>query len=136
MGATILAVDDDECARELLYLHLSNAGYEVLLAEDAIVAGHILLERRVALLVTDIEMPFMDGLDFVQAIRSDPSVAPMPVIFASSRWEHEGRARELGAVAFLRKPVLAGQLLATVAEHIGSKSRNQAEPTKGDLILP
>jgi two-component system, chemotaxis family, sensor kinase CheA len=116
--ATILVVDDDECARELLYLHLSNAGYEVLLAEDAIIAGHILLERRVALLVTDIEMPFMDGLELVQAIRNDPSVSSMPVIFVSSRWEHEGRARELGAVAFLRKPVPADQLLAAVAKHV------------------
>ena len=124
--AAILVVDDDECARELLYLHLCDAGYEVLLAEDAIIAGHILLERRVALLVTDIEMPFMDGLDFVQAIRNDPSVSSMPVIFVSSRWEHEGRARELGAVAFLRKPVLAGQLLATVTEHVGWQKVTQS----------
>lgn len=128
--ATILVVDDDEFARELLYLHLSNAGYEVLLAEDAIIAGHILLKRRVAFLVTDIEMPFMDGLELVQAIRSDPAVSPMPVIFVSSQWEHEGRARELGAVAFLRKPVLADQLLAAVAKHV---SRDRKPLTKHRL---
>ena len=43
MGATILVLDDDRYMRELLNLHLSNAGYEVLLAEDAVVAGHLLL---------------------------------------------------------------------------------------------
>jgi CheY-like chemotaxis protein len=117
-GATILVVDDDEFVRELLYLHLSSAGYVVFVAEDAIIAGHFLLERHVDLLVTDIEMPFMDGLDLVQAMRTDPSVAPTPVIFVSSQWEQEGRARELGAVAFLRKPVLADQLLAAVAKHL------------------
>jgi len=117
-GATILVVDDDEFVRELLYIHLSSAGYVVFVAEDAIVAGHFLLSRHVDLLVADIEMPFMDGLDFVQAIRSDPSVSSLPVIFVSSQWEYEGRARELGALAFLRKPVLADQLLATVAKHI------------------
>jgi DNA-binding response OmpR family regulator len=119
--ATILVVDDDEFARELLYLHLSSAGYAVFVAEDAIVGGHFLLKRRVDLLVTDIEMPFMDGLDLVQAIRSDPAVSSTPVIFVSSQWEHEGRARELGAVAFLRKPVLADKLLATVAEQVAGQ---------------
>ena|SRR5688572_819779 len=61
MTARILVVDDDECLRELMHLHLSGAGYQVQVAEDAIVAGHLLLEERVDLLVTDIEMPFMDG---------------------------------------------------------------------------
>jgi two-component system, OmpR family, response regulator len=59
MAATILAVDDDECLRELLYLHLSDAGYQVLLAEDAIIAGRFLLQQKVDLLIADIEMPFM-----------------------------------------------------------------------------
>jgi two-component system, chemotaxis family, sensor kinase CheA len=126
MGATILVVDDDECARELLHLHLSNAGYEVLLAEDAIIAGHFLLDQRVDLLLADIEMPFMDGLDLVQAIRNDPAISSMPVIFVTCHGEHEERAKELGAVAFLRKPVVAGQLLAAVVEHIGTQKVTQS----------
>jgi DNA-binding response OmpR family regulator len=59
MAGAILVVDDDECTRELMYIHLSNAGYEVLLAEDAIVGGHFLLDRRVDLLITDIAMPYL-----------------------------------------------------------------------------
>lgn len=46
MPATILVMDDDECMRELLRLHLSNAGYEVLVAEDVVDAGHLLLHGR------------------------------------------------------------------------------------------
>jgi DNA-binding response OmpR family regulator len=118
MSPTILVMDDDSDMRELLGLHLCSAGYEVLVAEDAIAAGHFLLEGRVDLLVADIEMPYMDGLDLVYAIRGDPRVASMPVIFVTSHAEHEGRARELGAVAFLTKPVHADELLATVAEHV------------------
>ena len=126
MGATILVVDDDEFARELHYLHLSNAGYEVLLAEDAIVAGHFLLERRVDLLLADIEMPFLDGLDLVQAIRKDPAVSSLPVVFVTCYGAYEDRAKELGAVAYLRKPVLADQLLAIVAKHVGRQKVAQS----------
>jgi len=115
--ATILIVEDDPCVRELLCLHLSGAGYEVLVAEDAIIGGHFLLDQRVDLLIADINMPFMDGLDLVHAIRQEPSVASMPVVFLTSHSEHEDRARELGAVAFMTKPVLAEELLATVAKH-------------------
>jgi len=118
--ATILVVEDDVCARELLYLHLSSAGYQVLLAEDAIIGGHFLLDQRVDLVIADIQMPFMDGLDLVQAIRNDPAVSSMPVIFVTSHGEHEDRARELGAVAFMRKPVHAAELLGNVAKHVGA----------------
>ena len=126
MEKTILVVDDEECARELLYLQLSGAGYRVLLAEDAIIAGQFLLEQRVDLLVADIEMPFMDGLDLVRAIRNDPSVSSMPVVFVTSHGQYEGRAKELGAVAFLRKPVMADQLLATLAKHVGRQKVTQS----------
>jgi CheY-like chemotaxis protein len=128
MSATILVMDDDECVRELLYLHLSGAGYQVRLAEDAIAAGHFLLGQRIDLLLADIEMPFMDGLDLVHAIRGDPAVASMPVIFVTSHAEHEGRARELGAVAFLRKPVRADDLLAVLAQHARGSQRNTTRP--------
>jgi two-component system nitrogen regulation response regulator NtrX len=117
MSATILVMDDDERIRELLYLCLSNAGYQVLLAEDAIAAGHFLLEQRVDLLLADIEMPFMDGLDLVQALRNDP-ISNMPVIFITSYGQYEARSKELGAVAYLRKPVRSEQLLAIVAQHV------------------
>jgi len=120
MNGTILVVDDDECLRELMYLHLSNAGYRVLLAEDAIIAGHFLLEQRIDLLVADIAMPFMDGLDLVRAIRSDPSVSSLPVVFVTSHPEHEGVADQLGA-AYLRKPVHADELIASVAKCLRSR---------------
>src|SRR5688572_12810086 len=116
--ATILVMDDDAYMRELMGLHLSNAGYDVLVAEDAIVAGHLVLEKSPDLILADIEMPFMNGLEFVQALKADPSVSHTPVIFISSRDDLEDLAKSFGALAFLKKPVLADQLLAAVAQEI------------------
>lgn len=111
-------MDDDAYMRELMGLHLSNAGYDVVVAEDAIVAGHLVVRSQPDLILADIEMPFMDGLEFVQALRADPSVSRTPVIFISSRDDLEDLAKALGAVAFLKKPVLADQLLAIVAQQV------------------
>jgi CheY-like chemotaxis protein len=72
------------------------------------------------LILADIEMPFMNGLEFVQALKSDPSVAHTPVIFVSSRDDLEDLARSFGAIGFLKKPVLADQLLATVARQLNA----------------
>ncbi|HJT60051.1 MAG TPA: response regulator [Burkholderiales bacterium] len=121
MAARILVVDDDECVRELMHLHLSGAGYQVQVAEDAIVAGHLLLQEGVDLLVTDIEMPFMDGLDLVKAIRSDPAIASLPVVFVTSQPGHEDAAAELGAM-YLRKPLRADELLKSVATSLAPRA--------------
>jgi two-component system chemotaxis response regulator CheY len=118
MAAAILVVDDDECTRELTYIHLSNAGYEVLLAEDAIVGGHFLLDRRVDLLITDIAMPYLDGLDLVRALRSDPVMSSLPVVFLAAEGGHEETATRLQATACLRKPVRRDELLAAVRKHV------------------
>jgi CheY-like chemotaxis protein len=117
-AATILVVEDDELMRELFRMHLGNAGYDVLLAEDAVVAGHLLFKQRPDLILADIEMPFMDGLEFVAALKSDALLSTIPVVFVSSRSDFEDRCKEIGAIAFLKKPVLASQLLCAVAKHV------------------
>ena len=118
MGATILVVDDNECIRDLLHLYLSGSGYLVLTAKDAIVADRCLREHRVDLLLADIEMPLMDGLALVQALRDDAAFSSLPVIFVTSHTGYESRAKELGAVAYLTKPVRTSQLFAVVAQHV------------------
>jgi two-component system chemotaxis response regulator CheY len=116
---TVLVMDDDECMRELLRLHLRNAGYEVLEAEDAVAAGHLLLKRRPdILLAADVERPYMSGLELVEAMRADPATCAVPVIFITCRPDAEPRARALGAAALLAKPLHVDHLLAIVAEHL------------------
>ena len=118
---TVLVMDDDECMRELLRLHLCNAGYEVLEAEDAVAAGHLLLERRPdILLAADVERPYMSGLELIEAMRADPATRAVPVIFITCRTDAEPRVRQLGAAAFLAKPLHVDQLLTVVANQLGA----------------
>lgn len=118
MAATILVVDDDEGLRELLRLHLSSAGYEVLLAEDAIAAGYLVLRQPPDLIISDVHMPHMDGFEFVAALKSDKTLPYIPVIFLTSLEEGDQRGKELGAVGYLTKPIRADRLLAMVAQHV------------------
>ena len=118
MGARILVVDDDESIRELLRLHLSSAGYEVQVAEDAIAAGYLVLKGPPDLIITDINMPHMDGFEFIAALKSDRSLPRIPVIFLTSMEDGDSRGRELGAVGYVTKPVRSDRLLALVAQHV------------------
>src|SRR5947207_10769579 len=107
--------------RELLRLHLVAAGYDVVAAEDGIAAGYAVLKTPPDLIVCDIEMPHLSGLDLVAALRADPSLPKVPVIFLTSMEEGVSRAKELGATAFITKPVLADALLGAVSDALEAK---------------
>jgi CheY-like chemotaxis protein len=113
--ARILVVDDAKFSRELLRLHLSNAGYEVETAEDAIDAGRRVLRDPPHLIITDVNMPYMSGTEFIAALRADDEVPDIPVIFLSANESKDGEERQLRAAAWLRKPVSAERLLEVVA---------------------
>lgn len=117
MSKAILVVDDDQSLRELLRLHLTAAGYDVTTAADGIEAGYAVLKNPPDLIITDVNMPHMDGYQFVEALRSDSSLPKFPVIFLTSMDEFD-RGQQLGAVGYITKPVRADRLLAVVAEHL------------------
>ena len=119
MPAKILVIDDERYMRDLMRLHLEMAGYEVLLALDAVVGGRFLLAGyRPDLILVDIEMPHMTGLEFITAVKSDAATSSIPIIVISSRDDAGPEAKQLGAVEFLAKPVRADQLLGTVANYV------------------
>jgi len=118
MAASILVVDDDESIRELLRLHLSAAGYEVQVAADAIVAGYLVLRSPPDLIISDVNMPHMDGFEFVAALKAHKTLPQIPVIFLTSVEEGDYRGKSLGAVGYLTKPVRADHLLTLVAKHV------------------
>ena len=117
MPKSILVVDDDQSLRELLRLQLSAAGYDVSTASDGIEAGYAVLKNPPDLIITDVNMPHMDGYQFVEALKSDKSLPKIPVIFLTSMDEFD-RGQQLGAVGYITKPVRADKLLAVVAEHL------------------
>lgn len=122
MKGKITIVDDDRFIRYLLDLHLRKAGYEVFPAEDAVAAGRIVVEKSPDLILCDVDMPFMDGFEFVSALRADPATSHIPVIFLTVSHTVGERARQLGA-AHLVKPVMADELLRTVAQVMPSAIR-------------
>jgi CheY-like chemotaxis protein len=117
--ARVLVVDDEPSMRELLRLHLSNEGYEVIAAEDAVVAGHLILERKPDLLIVDVHLPYMSGYDFVGALKGDPATRDIPVVFLTTDDGVSSEAARLGAAAYLKKPVMADRLLEVVGLFAG-----------------
>lgn len=112
--ASIMVIDDDQSMRELVRLHLSNAGYEVRIAEDAVEGGRMLLERSPDLIICDVDMPYLNGYDFVAALRTDATKRDIPVVFLTVKEDVADQAKKLGAVAYLTKPVMADRLLEVV----------------------
>jgi two-component system chemotaxis response regulator CheY len=115
---SILVVDDDPNMRELLRIHLSNAGYEVDVAKDGLEAGYGLLRNRPDLIISEVNMPHLDGFEFVTALRGEAAFRSIPVIFLTSAVDGEHRSKDLGAVAYVAKPVRADKLLSVVAAHM------------------
>lgn len=115
---TILVVDGDECVRELLDLHLSGAGYRVVTAKDALAAVRFVLREPPDLIIGDVNMKYLDGLEFLAALRDDGRTRHVPVIFLTGSDARVERALGLGAQAYLTRPVLAGRLLRVVAEQL------------------
>ena len=113
--AKIAVIDDDRFIRYLLDLHLRKAGYEVFAAEDAVAGGKVVLECAPDVILCDVDMPFMDGYEFVSALRADPTTRHIPVIFLTVNQTVAESAKRLGA-GHLMKPVLADELLRTVAQ--------------------
>ena len=120
--ATVLIIEDDQAFRDLLAMHLSTAGYKVLVAEDAAVGGRMLLASRPDLLLLDLLLPYLGGLELLHALRQDPDVAQTPVVCVTSMRDGAtyAKAINLGVADFLAKPVLVEELLATVAKVLKS----------------
>ncbi len=127
----ILIIDDDISFRDLLRIHLSAAGYQVQVAEDGVTGGRALLAQAPDLIVSDVNMPFLDGFELLSLLRSDAETASIPVILLSGRSDGDTMAKavELGAADFLTKPVTRDQLLESIEACL---SRTQGRTTPPD----
>jgi CheY-like chemotaxis protein len=104
--------------RELLAMHLRAAGYAVKVVEDAIAAGYAVLKAPPDLIVCDIGLPHMDGLEFIATLRADPTIGRIPVIFVTALEEGFERGKQLGKTEYLLKPVRADVLLDAVCKFL------------------
>ena len=106
MSLTILTVDDSRTMREMLRLALVEAGFRVVQAEDGVHGLEVLSGEVPHVIVTDINMPRMDGFGFIEEVRSDPSHRGIPILVLTteSDAEKKNRARMAGATGWIVKP--------------------------------
>jgi two-component system chemotaxis response regulator CheY len=121
MAKTILSVDDSASMRQMVKLTLSSAGYSVLEAADGKEALARIGDAEISMVLTDLNMPNMDGLTLIRELRKLPSCKFIPIIFLTTESDEgkKAEARQAGATAWITKPFKQEQLLAVVKKVLG-----------------
>ncbi|OOG50745.1 Hpt domain-containing protein [Polaromonas sp. C04] len=119
----ILVVDDSITVRRVTQRLLQREGYRVALAVDGLQALERLAEERPALVLSDIEMPRMDGFDLARNIRGDQHMHDLPIVMITSRIaeKHREHAKQLGVNHYLGKPYSEEELLSLVRRYCATE---------------
>lgn len=105
----ILVVDDDKTTRKILGIYLKSKGYKVEYAENGLEAMEKLGTESINLVMTDLNMPYMDGLELTKAIRASDDLKHVPILMVTTEADDEEKQKALaaGANGYLVKPVSA-----------------------------
>jgi two-component system, chemotaxis family, chemotaxis protein CheY len=116
MAKKILIVDDSESIRELVCLTLESAGYSVDKGIDGIDALKLLDGREVNLIITDLNMPNMDGIQFIREVRKLGQYATIPILLLTteSQQAKKEEAKAAGATGWIVKPFVQEKLLEVI----------------------
>jgi chemosensory pili system protein ChpA (sensor histidine kinase/response regulator) len=117
---TVMVVDDSLTVRKITSRLLTREGYQVILAKDGVDALEQLIDVMPDVVLSDIEMPRMDGFDLLRNIRADQRLKELPVIMITSRTaeKHRNYAMEIGANHYLGKPFDEDELLRLVSSYV------------------
>lgn len=126
---TILIVDDDEDILELLFYNLKSDGYHVEIAKDGIEAIEVAKKTLPELIIMDIMMPRMDGVEACRNIRKIPELVNTHIIFLTARVEEysEIAAFDSGADDYIMKPIKPRALMSRVTAHFKKSDRSSDE---------
>jgi len=115
-GEKILVVDDEEHIQELIKFNLEKNGYKVICADNGIDAIKLVKEQLPQLMLLDLMLPGMDGLDVCKEIRKDSSMSNMPIIMITAKGEEIDKiiGLELGADDYITKPFSVRELVARI----------------------
>ncbi|HRE84140.1 MAG TPA: response regulator [Opitutaceae bacterium] len=118
MAKTIITVDDAATMRKMISFTLKTAGYDIIEAEDGLAALNLLKGRSVDLVITDVNMPNMDGIELTRQVRTVPHLAKVPILLLTTESDPElkNRGRAAGATGWIVKPFKQDQLLAVVGK--------------------
>jgi len=119
-GAVILAVDDDHVNLQVLLDHLISAGFKINVADDGKEAIEIAGLIKPDIILLDIMMPNMDGLEACRCLKSDPATRDIPIIFLTAKSDKKNilKGFRLGCADYITKPFNEDELLARIKTHL------------------
>ena len=111
-----MTVDDCQTTRKILTLYLKSRGSEVISTDNGLDAIEKLATHTVNMILTDLDMPYMDGIGLIKTIRSDPNWSSLPILMVTTEAGPEERARALkaGANGYVVKPVTADSVTQNI----------------------
>ena len=120
MSKRILVVEDQEDNRRILRDLLTNAGFEIVQAEDGQEAVTAAARERPDLILMDLQLPLLDGYEATRRIKADPALRAIPIIVVTSYAlsGDETKARAAGCDAYVTKPYSPRALLAKIREYV------------------
>ncbi|MCX7307031.1 MAG: response regulator [Afipia sp.] len=120
MSKRILTIDDSKTIRDMLGMTLVDAGFEVIQAVDGREGVEVMDRETVDLVITDINMPRMNGYEVVRDLRSRPELKGLPILVLTTESDTDKKnlAREAGATGWMVKPFDPDRLVATVRKVI------------------
>ena len=121
MSKTIMTVDDSASVRQMVSFTLKDAGYQVIEAPDGKAALSKIQNSDINLIVTDLNMPIMDGIELIKNVRSHPKHKFVPIIMLTTESQNEKKmeGKNAGATGWIIKPFKPEQLLAVIRKVIG-----------------
>lgn len=121
MSIRILAIDDSPTIRGLVGRALKTAGFEVYTASDGVEGLGTLCDADPHLIITDVNMPRMDGFGLIEGVRASLEYASVPILVLTteSGADLKARARQAGATGWIVKPFEDAQLVATINKVLG-----------------
>jgi two-component system chemotaxis response regulator CheY len=121
MSKTILVAEDSNSIRKFITLALKLQGYKVIATEDGMEALEKLPNQKIDMLITDLNMPNIDGFKLIKAMRENPEYKDLPIIILSSLSKDEDvhKGLETGANSYLIKPFNTKRIQYEVAKYLG-----------------
>ena len=116
MGKHIMVVDDSKTMRDMIAFTLGGAGYQVSQAEDGQAGLSALGSVSVDAVITDLNMPKMDGIGLIKALRADPRFKGTPILMLTTESDpaKKTQGRDAGATGWIVKPFAPEKLLETL----------------------
>jgi two-component system chemotaxis response regulator CheY len=123
MARNVLVVDDEHLIRQIISIILKSAGYKVIEAVSGNDALSKMADRNFGLVITDLRMPGMDGIEFIKQLRSESAYRSVPVIMLTSEFSDfkKSEAEIAGVSEWIVKPFIRQQLLQAVRKFMGNR---------------